>query len=111
MGSPLAIRPPSVLTGMALPISRHTVGQELLLIAVGAEAAFGHMDDLCAGIGVLEWITSTSSGATGLFERGPRGVDGGRDVLLDGRERRVHLVGAVGAGANSTAFRGTGLSV
>ena len=53
-GSPLAMSPPSVLTGSGPSISVAPSDDQLLLLAVGAEAVLGHVDDLCSRIGVLQ---------------------------------------------------------
>jgi hypothetical protein len=42
------------LTGIAPWISVAPVGEQLLLIAVGAEPALGHVHDLRTGVGVLQ---------------------------------------------------------
>ena len=76
MGSPLAMSPPSVLTGMRPVDLGGAVGDQLLLLAVGAEAVLGHVDHLGAGVGVLE-----------LDDVDVLGPDAG---LLVGRLRRVH---------------------
>ena len=98
MGSPLAISPPSVLMDCAVDLGG-AVGEQFLLIAVGAEPALGHVDDLGPGVGVLQLDDiDVFRCHTGLFEGGSGGVDGGRHILVHGGEGRIDLIGAVPPG-------------
>jgi hypothetical protein len=90
----------------AVGVDRHgpvdlggAVGQQLLLVAVGAEPGLGHVDDLGAGVGVLQLddVDVLGPDARGLEGR-PRRVHGRRDVLLDRGGGGVHLVGAEAPG-------------
>src|SRR5271167_3688264 len=59
------------------------------------------MDDLVAGVGVLQLgdVDIFGSDAGGLIS-GLGGVDGGRDVLVQRGEGGMHFVGTVGTGAD-----------
>ncbi len=72
----------------AVGVDRHravdlggAVGDELLLLAVGAEAVLGHVDDLGAGVGVLQLDdVDVLRADAGLLEGRPRGVHGGAET-------------------------------
>ena len=92
IGSPLAIRPPSVLTGSRPPISSSPSPISRVLLAVLAEAALGEVHQLGAGLGVLQLGDIDLAGPdAGRLERGAGGVDGGALGDLRRQPRAEHL--------------------
>src|SRR5262249_40357558 len=66
-----------------------------LLVAVCTEPVLRQVDDLGAGVGVLQLDDVDVLGPdAGLLERSPRGVGRGTGRLLDRKPRAVHFEGA-----------------
>ena len=86
MGSPLAMSPPSVLTGIGPSISVAPSAMSFSC-SPSAQKPFSAMWMTSAPASVsCSWIDVDVLGADpGLLVRGPRRVDGGGDVLLDRR--------------------------